>query len=93
MRQAPTSCQFLTFTALNVGSGASSFNGSAALFTQGLRVRNGLSVAGCTPPLAMVAGGRAREGATLYVPMPAGEIPVTVTRPVFYDPEGTRLHG
>ena len=43
--------------------------------------------------LAMVAGGRAREGATLYVPMPAGEIPVTVTRPVFYDPEGARLHG
>jgi len=43
--------------------------------------------------LAMVAGGRAREGATLYVPMPTGEIPVTVTRPVFYDPEGARLHG
>ncbi len=43
--------------------------------------------------LAMVAGGRAREGATLYAPMPAGEIPVTVTRPVFYDPEGARLHG
>jgi sarcosine oxidase subunit alpha len=42
--------------------------------------------------LAMVAGGRAREGATLYVPMPAGEVPVTVTRPVFYDPEGARLH-
>jgi len=43
--------------------------------------------------LAMVAGGRAREGATLYVPMAAGEIPVTVTKPVFYDPEGARLHG
>ena len=43
--------------------------------------------------LAMVAGGRALEGATLYVPMPAGEIAVTVTRPVFYDPEGARLHG
>ena len=24
---------------------------------------------------------------------PRGEIPVTVTRPVFYDPEGARLHG
>ena len=22
-----------------------------------------------------------------------GEIPVTVTKPVFYDPEGARLHG
>jgi sarcosine oxidase subunit alpha len=43
--------------------------------------------------LAMVSGGRARAGATLYVPMPAGEIPVTVTRPLFYDPEGARLHG
>jgi sarcosine oxidase subunit alpha len=43
--------------------------------------------------LAMVAGGRAREGATLYVPMAAGEVPVTVTKPVFYDPEGARLHG
>jgi sarcosine oxidase subunit alpha len=41
----------------------------------------------------MVAGGRAREGATLYVPMPAGEIAVTVTKPVFYDPDGARLHG
>ena len=42
--------------------------------------------------LAMVAGGRAREGATLYVPMAAGEVAVTVSRPVFYDPEGARLH-
>jgi sarcosine oxidase subunit alpha len=43
--------------------------------------------------LAMVAGGRAREGAMLYVPMATGEMPVTVTKPVFYDPEGARLHG
>jgi sarcosine oxidase, subunit alpha len=43
--------------------------------------------------LAMVAGGRAREGATLYVPMPGGDIPVTVTSPVFYDAKGVRLHG
>jgi len=42
--------------------------------------------------LAMIAGGRAREGQTLYVSMPAGDIPVTVTSPVFYDPEGTKLH-
>jgi sarcosine oxidase, subunit alpha len=42
--------------------------------------------------LAMVAGGRARVGQTLYVPMPAGDIAVTVTSPVFHDPEGVRLH-
>jgi sarcosine oxidase, subunit alpha len=42
--------------------------------------------------LAMVAGGRTREGQTLFVTMPAGEIPVTVTRPVFYDVEGARLN-
>jgi len=27
------------------------------------------------------------------VPMPAGDIAVTVTSPVFHDPEGVRLHG
>ena len=43
--------------------------------------------------LAMVAGGRARQGETLYVPMPEGDIAVQVTSPVFYDPEGARLHG
>ena len=43
--------------------------------------------------LALVAGGRARIGSTLYVPMPDRVIPVTVTQPVFHDSEGTRLHG
>jgi len=43
--------------------------------------------------LALVAGGRARLGQTLYVPMPAGDIEVEVTPPVFYDVEGLRLHG
>ena len=43
--------------------------------------------------LAMVAGGRARHGQTLYVPMPGGDIAVEVTSPVFYDPKGARLHG
>ncbi len=42
--------------------------------------------------LAMVAGGRARIGHRLYVPMPGGEIEVEVTGPVFYDPDGARLH-
>lgn len=43
--------------------------------------------------LALVAGGRARLGETLYVPMPSGDIAVTVTTPVFYDAAGARLNG
>jgi sarcosine oxidase subunit alpha len=43
--------------------------------------------------LAMVAGGRARQGQTLFVPMPAGDIAVEVTTPVFYDPQAARLNG
>jgi sarcosine oxidase, subunit alpha len=42
--------------------------------------------------LAMVAGGRARIGETLWIPMPGGEIEVTVTKPAFYDPDGVKLH-
>jgi len=42
--------------------------------------------------LALVAGGRARGGQTLYVPMPGGDIPVEVTSPVFYDRDGARLN-
>ena len=42
--------------------------------------------------LALVAGGRARSGQTLYAPMPAGDVPVQVTSPVFYDPKGERLN-
>jgi sarcosine oxidase subunit alpha len=41
--------------------------------------------------LAMVSGGRARVGGTLYAATLAGDVPVTVTAPVFYDPEGVRL--
>jgi sarcosine oxidase subunit alpha len=43
--------------------------------------------------LALVAGGRARVGSTLYVPMTERIIPVVVTKPVFHDSEGTRLRG
>jgi sarcosine oxidase, subunit alpha len=43
--------------------------------------------------LAMVSGGRGRLGQTLYVSMPNGDIPVQVTSPVFYDPEGAKLNG
>jgi sarcosine oxidase, subunit alpha len=43
--------------------------------------------------LALVSGGRARTGETLYVAMPEGDIPVQVASPVFYDPQGSRLDG
>src|SRR6202023_3792389 len=42
--------------------------------------------------MGLVAGGRARVGQTLYVRVPAGDVPVQVASPVFYDPEGRRLH-
>jgi sarcosine oxidase subunit alpha len=43
--------------------------------------------------LGVVAGGRARLGQTLSVPMPSGDIAVKVVAPVFYDREGARLNG
>ena len=50
------------------------------------------SVLGRSIAMGLVAGGRARIGETLYVSVPAGDIPVQVASPVFYDPEGRRLH-
>jgi sarcosine oxidase subunit alpha len=50
------------------------------------------STVGYPIALAMVAGGRARTGQSLYVPMPGGDIEVEVTSPVFYDPQGTRIN-
>jgi sarcosine oxidase subunit alpha len=41
--------------------------------------------------LALVSGGRARIGETLYVPMPSGAVAVTVTEPIFFDKDGSRL--
>lgn len=46
---------------------------------------------GRTIALAMLAGGRARIGQTLYVSTGAEPVPVKVASPVFYDPEGVRL--
>ncbi len=43
--------------------------------------------------IAMVAGGRARMGETLYVPMKDKTIAVEVTDMVFVDKEGGRIHG
>ncbi len=43
--------------------------------------------------LALVEGGRARMGETVFVPMPGGAIPARIVSPVFHDAEGKRLHG
>ncbi|WP_445680764.1 sarcosine oxidase subunit alpha [Radicibacter daui] len=51
------------------------------------------SVLGHSIALAMVKGGRARLGETLYVPMPGRAIPVKVVEPIFFDKEGVRLNG
>jgi sarcosine oxidase, subunit alpha len=51
------------------------------------------SVLGHSIAMGLVAGGRARLGQTLYVPMPAGDIEVEVTSPVFYDSGGVRING
>jgi len=50
------------------------------------------SVLGYSVALGLVAGGRARLGQTLHVPMPHGDIAVEVTSPVFYDPQGARIN-
>ena len=41
----------------------------------------------------MVAGGRARIGQRLYVPMPQQSVAVDVVAPVFIDVKGERLNG
>jgi len=51
------------------------------------------SVLGHSIALAMIAGGRARIGETVYVPMPDGDVAVEVTSSVFYDPQGARING
>ncbi|MCL6706543.1 sarcosine oxidase subunit alpha [Pseudomonas sp. R2.Fl] len=43
--------------------------------------------------IAMVAGGRARMGETLFIPMKDKTVAVEVTDTVFYDKEGARLNG
>ena len=42
--------------------------------------------------MAVVAGGRAKMGETIYVAMPGGDIPVKVVSTVFYDPQGSRIN-
>jgi sarcosine oxidase subunit alpha len=43
--------------------------------------------------LAMVKNGRERVGGRLFAAMENKAIPVSVVRPVFFDPEGGRLDG
>ena len=43
--------------------------------------------------LALVAGGRDRMGRTLHATTPGGFAPVKVVPPVFFDPQGRRVHG
>lgn len=48
---------------------------------------------GRTFALALVAGGRARLGETVYAPLPGGLIAATITDTVLYDPKGARRDG
>jgi sarcosine oxidase subunit alpha len=48
---------------------------------------------GRTFALALLEQGRERIGDTVYAPLGDRTVPVTVTEPVFYDPEGTRRDG
>jgi sarcosine oxidase subunit alpha len=43
--------------------------------------------------MALVEGGFERMGETLFVPMPGRTISAEVVKPLFYDPEGSRLNG
>ena len=42
--------------------------------------------------LAMISDGRKRIGERLFVPMPSGDIAITVVSPVFIDGKGERLN-
>ena len=43
--------------------------------------------------LALVKGGRQRMDSMVYAPLPGRTAACKVVSPVFYDPEGARLHG
>lgn len=42
--------------------------------------------------MALIEGGQARMGQTVYLPMPEGIIPATIAGTVFLDPENTRIN-
>ena len=43
--------------------------------------------------MALLRGGHGMHGQTVHVPMPGRVVAAKVTKPVFFDPEGTRLDG
>jgi sarcosine oxidase subunit alpha len=43
--------------------------------------------------LAVVQGGQARMGETLFIPMPGRVVSAKISDTVFYDKEGARLNG
>jgi sarcosine oxidase subunit alpha len=43
--------------------------------------------------MALVRGGHVLHGQTVHVPMPGRVIAARVTKPVFFDPEGSGLDG
>ena len=43
--------------------------------------------------LALLKGGRQRMDGTVYAPLLGRTVPCKIVSPVFYDPEGARLHG
>ncbi|WP_460448644.1 sarcosine oxidase subunit alpha family protein [Alsobacter sp. SYSU BS001988] len=43
--------------------------------------------------MGLLAGGRARMGETVFIPMPGGAVPAVVAAPIFYDKDGSRLDG
>jgi sarcosine oxidase, subunit alpha len=43
--------------------------------------------------MALVRGGHERHGQAVHVPMPGKVIATTVTKPLFFEPDGARLHG
>jgi sarcosine oxidase subunit alpha len=47
---------------------------------------------GCAFALALVKGGRSRHGETVFIPLEDRTVAATVTGPVFYDPDGEKLH-
>jgi sarcosine oxidase subunit gamma len=50
------------------------------------------STVGYPIALAMIAGGRARMGASVYVSTAGGDVEVEVTSPVFHDPQRVRIN-
>ena len=69
--------------------------GAQAIGSKAIRIhpRSGTNV-GSSIAMAMLKGGRALMGVTVYLPMLDGSvIEAEVVEPIFYDPKGERLNG